>query len=421
MAYFFTNAIDITPSSGSWVTINLSSYIPADTTVVVLRVHDDGYGEHLSYGLRTYGSSNDNYPVGWINGISQCDFYVKVSTDLKIEAKTQTSHCKLKLMGYFTADATGFATPYTIASDLTGSWIAYDLSSYIPMSTKFALLEITCTDSVWNNTGIRPFGSSDTRVAPQYGASHFGFCVPIDGNRKFEAVKNGGTTKIYLHGYVSAGRSFVNGINKSVTNTDNYQTITLTPPWGASGVLIESWTHTSGHDGFVALRKTGSTDDIYKTNSYSTHAIGGNFTAKTIEGKRQNSYMDFYVMGYFCKPYKNLDFVPRNWVGEFNNQVSGSFSDGDEALTDIYQPVSGTACYHLPSPIADMGTLSLLNLLNTVIAANYVFTLLSDMAVFYETNGLGDSVNEFLINAIGSEYLNSINSHGSDLKILFIK
>ncbi|MBF0465366.1 MAG: hypothetical protein HQK88_12650 [Nitrospirae bacterium] len=420
MAYFFTNAIDITPSSGSWVTIDLSPYLPQDATVAVLRVHEGSYGEHVNYGLRTYGSSNDNYAVGYINGYSQCDFYVKVSTALKIEAKIQTTYCKIKLTGYFTSDAAGFTEPYQIAADLTSSWTTYNLSSYIPISAKFALLEITCTDSVWNNTGIRPFGSTDTRVAPQYGASHFGFCVPIDGNRKFEAIKNGGTTKIYLHGYVTAGRSFVNGINKSVTNTDNYQTITLTPPWGASGVLIESWTHTSGHDGFVALRK-GSTDDIYKNSSFCTHAIGIDFAAKTIEGKRQNTYMDFYVMGYFCKPYKNIDLMPRNWVGEFNNQVSGSFSDGDEVLIDIRQPSGDNGYYNLPSPIADMGTLSLLNLLNTEIAANYMATILSDMAEFYEANGLGDSVNEFFESVISSEYLNSINSHGSDLKILFIK
>ncbi|MEO5355846.1 MAG: hypothetical protein H7844_00930 [Nitrospirae bacterium YQR-1] len=415
MAHFFTNFTEITPGAqGSWVTIDLSSYIPEGATVVCVRIRGGGW-----YGFRAYGSTYDNYFTNsGVNGYSE--FYTAVSTDRKIQIKRQNTNVYCYLCGYFTSDAIGFSNPYQIASDLTTSWAAYDLNSYVPLGAKFAVLEILAgADN--HGTGIRAYGSTDTQRTWSGVGWHYGYIIALDNNRKVEAARNVGPTKLYLHGYITNGKGKINGLDKSPA-TGSYQTIDMSadhPPWGYAGALVQTWTD-NGDNPRIALRAPGSTDDMYYSTGNVTY-VAGMGAAKTFECKRESTHVKVYVLGYFSKPYKNVDLVARNWVGEFNNQcaVSGSVSDSDNVK--INHATGDNEVLKVSSALADMGTFSSLNLITSEIMTRCFFNSLSDNLLFSVPQALGDSGTEYFVSAISNEYLNLINTYGGDLAMLFIK
>ncbi|MEM2262079.1 MAG: hypothetical protein QXK24_06480, partial [Ignisphaera sp.] len=101
----FLNPYDITPTTtGAWVTMDLSSYIPEGSSGILLYMHNTSTATVYKADARKYGSS-DNHPsltygTQLLNG-SYRPVVVGVSSDRKVDIYIANSAVKVYLWGYF--------------------------------------------------------------------------------------------------------------------------------------------------------------------------------------------------------------------------------------------------------------------------------------------------------------------------------
>lgn len=116
---FFTNGIDVTPSTtGSWVDVDVSAYIPEGSTGVILKIMNTGTATY-NVGVRKNGSS-DNFGLYIPNTYARHAF-VGVDSNRIFEAYIGSTSVKIYLAGYCDSAVDFFTnavdkTPSTIGS-----------------------------------------------------------------------------------------------------------------------------------------------------------------------------------------------------------------------------------------------------------------------------------------------------------------
>ena len=195
-----------------------------------------------------------------------------------------------------------------------GSWQDVDVSSYIPTGATGVILYIESYSTGGSALmGIRKNGSSDSYYC-YYGVLQ-GVIVGVDASRIFEARLQDSGQRLFLIGYTDSSVTlFDNGIDKSTGTAGSYQDVDVSGdgvPSGATGAVF-FFHNTGASDYNCALRKNGSSDDIYAevegdASGGILWGICGLDANRICEQKIANTAVDLKLIGYTLAPVTFLD------------------------------------------------------------------------------------------------------------------
>lgn len=288
---------DITPATGSWIEVDISSYIPVSATVVILRFYNSG-GSRRVMGARSADSSTDM--KGDIGAQGQVAYYCTVGTDRKIDIYVEHADCEVYLVGWFTSEAVGFddSLDYQPA---TTDWSTVDVSGVVPPGAVFAIMSVVTDEGEFNHRcGYRPIGSSTDNYII-YNSGVEGIIVPLDSNRHFEYRSNKAPADaaLYLVGYITTGTGHTNWVAITPTLTGTFEDIDCndddTPPANADMVFIQTRVSSSNRND---LRADNSTEHL----DYKVKIISGIWAVGLIndifEAYRSVAGNQLYIWGY---------------------------------------------------------------------------------------------------------------------------
>lgn len=291
----FITPVDVTPgTTGGWTDVDVSAHIPSGATGVILHFVNNETGYSSICKIRKKGSSDDISM--YVGSASHNWGAIGVDANRVFQAYIG-SYAKIYLVGYFESNAT-FKTNATVKqASADDTWTTLDLTSDTSANATAAIFLIP--DSSPDEWGIRKYGSSDNRYGDSNSLS--GFIVGLDSSQRCQVKSADYTdTEFYLVGYIENGAVMnTNATDKSLSTTGSFQDITL--PAGAIGALIE--VYSSSTDLKYALRKNGSSENIYlELEDMHGFAIVEADSNGKIEGKIENTSVDFYLVGYFETP-----------------------------------------------------------------------------------------------------------------------
>lgn len=354
MANFFTNAIDITPSTSNvWVDIDVSSYCPAGTTGVIIQIFNPS-SVNVNWGLRKKGST-DNRITGAYQTTQKWG-YIGVDNARVLQGfSAEVSYLKFKLLGYFTSDGVFFTNGYDKEPATLNSWVDINCSSEIPSGAKFAVIELTNANS---SHGLRPVGSTDNRS--RYVFSHGFALVGLNSSRFFQYYKTYDDATLHLVGYLTSGNFKINGVDVSLSSTGSYVNIDRSgdsDSAGATGVIVEVYASSNYRN--YSLRKNGSTDDFYKSEYHAWGAVGLDDN-RTFQGKISVTDLDFYVLGYLTLPPQTWEYVgnivvnitpqseyafPRTFI--YNGDITLTLNPQSDSIFPINKTYDGNILFSL--------------------------------------------------------------------------
>ena len=289
---FLASATDVTPSSNtSWTDTDLSSYIPASATGVLLRVvntqttdYNAGWRKHsstdtfvlISYGLWTTVATG-------VDANRHVDLYT-----------TNKTYLKIYLVGYFESEAY-FFTNRTSYSVTTGGWYDVDISAEIQGgdTAVFAILTEWMSDTGLRYGNVRANGSSDARTGnePLYYVPQY---VGLDAGNIFEAYQNstGTYTLFYLEGYVKSGAAnfTVNSAQYTVGTANVWTDFASALPASAIGAYWEIGSPGASINNWGIRGKGGGHADDF----YGKENTGNVFTFSTVSGCDAAQKVQYY-------------------------------------------------------------------------------------------------------------------------------
>lgn len=295
MAVAWKTPIEVThATNAAWTDVDVSAYVPAGATGVILHLQNELVRD---IGIRKNGSTDNR-----ITELSS-DFHlwaaVGVDANRIFELYVETpADWNVYLVGYFTDDAV-FLTNGTNKSIVTdNAWTDIDISSDTSTDTAIgAILEIQELGA-GDGSSYRKNGSTDNRVANSP-ADHKWCVIGVDGSEILEANANDASdTNIFLTGYIKSHAVFsTNAADHSTATTGSYVNLT-TLASGATGAIYEVYSTASIAKAY-ALRKDGSSEDVYK--DISEHSFTAMVQAENgiVEGKIEEATVDFFLTGYF--------------------------------------------------------------------------------------------------------------------------
>jgi len=299
---FLTEEQDITPSTvGSWVDVDLSSYLPEGAVAAIIRFVSTGMGYYA--GARKNGSSDSGLAYIAYNGWHFVHCAVDSSRILELH-RGNSSH-SFYLVGYWESveNPIFFTNPPTIGPSGTG-WQDYDITSYLNSgdSAAAAITEIRITSNITRYFGLRENGSSATTYGRCFWETGVAKC---DSNDIFEAYYYGGTETnlMKLRGYLKAPFIFPHTfyLNPSwFTLSGSEVYYTLTPSSNAQGYQYSVVPLTAENK---AIRRKGSIRDFYYNwDRISWPSIGCNSLGQ-IEAKASDANnVGFYLVTIYS-PY----------------------------------------------------------------------------------------------------------------------
>jgi len=294
MAVTWITPVDISPeTAGSWQDADLSSYLPAGATGAMFHVVA-GTSDY-DFGCRKNGSTDDRYEDG---AKASTHFWASCGVDANrvCEIRIENVAIVVYLVGYFTSDAVFFTNATDKSITGTASWSDIDISSDTGTDTAVgAIFEIYSTSgAAYYNMGLRKNGSTDAMTDQMY--RHAWAIIGVDGSEILEGYIGNTAVDFYLQGYIKTNATFnTNATNLSISTTGAYTDLTALPS-GATGGLIEVQCGTTYRK--YALRKNGSSEDLYSYLRYHGWAFVECDSNRIIEGEINNTSMDFFLTGY---------------------------------------------------------------------------------------------------------------------------
>jgi len=208
--FWFTNAYDISlTTTGSWEDIDLSAYVPAGTSGVVVEVVNTANINDLS-GVVRGKEDTRNYMSNPLFEAMAKETHrwqiVKVDSDRLIQGYIEDVAIDFKLQGYsLGSDPSYFANPPDITPATKEQWETVDVSAYVDADADGVILFVDSIDGVKRKYAIRESGSIFLDAGPdkhQIGKySNTMYLVGLNSADKFQAwLQDVLTIKIYLVG-----------------------------------------------------------------------------------------------------------------------------------------------------------------------------------------------------------------------------
>lgn len=332
----FITRQDVTPTSGSWETIDVTSYVGTDSgsvAGVLLKVVNESLTEY-TLGLRKYGSSGTITKV--LEDKSWQQFAIGVDSSDRFEANISNTAVKIYLEGYFlTSEAVFFddwethdKTPGT-----TGSLQLVDISSDTGTDTaKVAIFICVNNNASTGDADVSTQIYNDTTDIK--GLVNAGdircFWTGVDSSERCNVLAGTSDIKIYLAGYLKANVTALSSlISYDITNANyrSFYDLDLSPnvPAGSNGVLlIGGDLGGTSTELMYGARKNGDTIDPYtglgwdtSNGMYGLIEIDSN---RVIEVKSETSAVLMWIFGYTNEP---------------SNDYSISTAHEDSGISDV--------------------------------------------------------------------------------------
>ncbi|MCP8313779.1 MAG: hypothetical protein H3Z53_05340, partial [archaeon] len=290
---YLATPVEVTPTSpNTWQDRDVGSYVPAGATGIIFRVENLSTTTSYSFGVRKNGSVDNKTRAvyrfmhfwGMIGIDSNRIFEGYVGSITSIN---------LWLVGYTMDGVTFFTNAYDKSLSVTGEWTDINCSSEAPNA--IGLIFEYVADPSWAALGMRKNGSTDNRTHNSF--DHAWIIIGCDSSQICEGYIGGTQLDFFLVGYITLGATFfTNAYDKSLTSTGSYVDINISSEApDSNGAIVEGVTTT---DYQYALRKNGSSEDIYKDLGKHGWAIVEVDTSHILEGKIENTVVDFFLVGY---------------------------------------------------------------------------------------------------------------------------
>jgi hypothetical protein len=269
---FLTNHADVTPSSTGWQDVDVSSWVPASATGVILQAVNTG-GSPVDFLVRKkVASSPDAYVNEEIEANAHAWPMVGVDSNRVFQAYTEDStSVQIYLIGYTGSGVTFFDNRLDVTPASTGSWLDVDISSATGSDTAIAAIVgvFGLDGGASTSFGMRKNGVAvpDDRYATVDGDHQTWGIVGVDGSEVFEnRTQNITSQKSYVYGYATSGIvMFDNAVDHSTATAGSYQDVDITSNlqgWDDANGAIPHLYFDTGDSG--ALRKNGMSYDRFR-------------------------------------------------------------------------------------------------------------------------------------------------------------
>lgn len=298
----FVTPTEVSPGATGWQDADATAAgVPAGAAGVIVHVVNTAAGA-AAWGLRKNGSTDDRTTTMQATDHQWAAIGLDASGIFEVSMPSTTTF-DVYVVGYFTSgEAFFFTNAVDRSTGTTGSFQDVDITadkdgSHSAVTALAAFWEIS--GGTTSNFGIRMNGSTDSRLQDNEGGQHVFGCIGLDANEIFEQQIANVAIDLFLVGYlVDSGVFNTNGADRSTGTTGSYVDMTALSS-GAVGGIYESFSAsgTTTH----ALRKNGSTEDIYPASGAAKHiwAMVECDESFIVEQKISGTGKDCYEIGYF--------------------------------------------------------------------------------------------------------------------------
>lgn len=284
---------EITPSTASaWTDVDVSSHIASGATGVILHVVNNHASTNYYFGCRKNGSADNRHPdFSWSShSVAFCGVDSSRILELYVESK---SYIDVYLVGYIDSCAVFYTNATDISLTTITAWTDIDIN--VNDNAVGAIVEIYSTVTTSKDVGFRKNGSTDNRTTSFIYGGHG--IIGLDSFEIMEAYTETTSMDFYLKGYIKSDIKFnTNATNTSMSTTGSFSDLSSLPTDAKGGffeVVLSSGQYS------YALRKNGSSENIYRRagGSHAFFACECD-SSQLIEGKIENTGVDFYMVGY---------------------------------------------------------------------------------------------------------------------------
>jgi len=298
MATFIT-PVDVTPStSGAWVDVDVSAYIPVGATGVILHIVNADSTTRVC-ACRKNGSTDTYLYTTPFN----THLWVSIGVDANRIFENyngNVSYVKVWLVGYYGSEAVFFTNSVDKTPGSIDSWVDVDISSDTGADTAIGaiLMASNSSGTVSTNFGCRKNGSTDARYN-LIGTGYKELCaiIGVDNSEIFEAyIGSISDAHVHLIGYIKSGATFnINATDISLSTTGSWLDLAALPAGALGGIIEITQSGTSNY----GLRKNGSAEIISRANDRHSWGIIECDASGVIEGNISSTTIDFFLIGYF--------------------------------------------------------------------------------------------------------------------------
>ncbi len=289
-----------TPTAGAWTDVDVSEYVPADATGVIIRFRNDTAASRV-FGLRKNGSTDNRTGTTTASSMNEGFIGIDANKILEYYISTNTVSCLVELLGYTGSDFTFNTNGVDKSTSTTGSWVDVDCAANAPNATGL-IFEVKSTNIAYT-IGLRVNGSTDDIKAQTWG--RFISCTGCDSSQICEQNISSTSVDLFLIGYMIAGITWLTNKTNVTPGSNGVWTDVATASGALGGIILVKTTNEEVNYG---IRKNGSGEDIKKYIRYQ-----GNATAQADESGifevylGNKTYMSFYLVGYMIES--------RSWGG----------------------------------------------------------------------------------------------------------
>ena len=293
--------VDVTPTTtGSWVDVDVSAFVPAGATGVIVQWVGDPTTDY-DYGIRMNGST-DIFGLQPVEANTQGFSMTGLDSSRIFEVHTESLTVKTYVVGYTMGGVTFFANAIQKTPALTASWEDIDISADTGVDTAIgAIFTVANTNSSTRQFGVRKKGSTDFRTNDMRPDHIVLSLIGVDANEVAQFYREDTGLELYLTGYVTSGAVFfTNAIDKSTSTTSSYVDVDISSDIGAddaNGAILEI---ANASDLATALRRKGAPYDYYQAMSHSwglTAIDQDDIFQQKIESTDADVFLTGYTLG----------------------------------------------------------------------------------------------------------------------------
>ena len=307
------DAVNISPASTGWQTVDVSAYVPSTATGVIVEYRHHHGGINGATMHRKYGSTDNFSTTLYTSGGVHIIQFCGLDVDKKFEMYPAYYYeflFKYYLVGYFQNEATFFTNSIDVGPTASPSSVTYydiDVSANVPVGTKAVILSLGSDLPNTYYVSVRAKGSTD--VPGTYATQERCQIVKLDSSRIFEGYRNHINSKIQMIGYFTSGNFKINKLDKSTASTGSWVDVDCSGDSDSVGMntaiveicpdfydpeLYDKW----------GLRLNGDTNkstEYYYSNQMMSHALVDMDRLKIFEQEVQSAHTDMWIIGYL--PY----------------------------------------------------------------------------------------------------------------------
>ena len=313
--YFF-EPIDVTPNiQVAWTDVDVSRYIPAGATGVILELDENG----SVTGFRKNGSTDDRRI-----GMEHNWVMVGVDADLIFEAYMSAGGI-IYLIGYTDDNWTYFTNAVDVSLGGVGVWTDIDVSASAPNATA-AIIDIYNTGGA-QSIALRKKGSADNRYDNMNNVRHYFNVVGLDDDQVFQGQIQNLLIDFFLVGYCTAGGTFDTNLpDKSLAGAGIWLPIDCSAEASGADFLLFEVFEAAGGALTFGFRANGSVSTTIQMKTGHSFAVVPCDDGQIVEGYVQGLGVDFFLIGGITsgaeQPYQTHALAAAVSVAEHDIEVA---------------------------------------------------------------------------------------------------